>query len=74
VRLTLADGRVAEREEPVNRGNPDNPMAREDVEAKFRRNASRALSAAKQEAIVAAVAGLEAAPDASALVAALREG
>ncbi|MBI4252302.1 MAG: MmgE/PrpD family protein, partial [Candidatus Tectomicrobia bacterium] len=72
-RVRLSGGRTAGREEPVNWGNPENPMRREDVEAKFRRNASRALSAAKGEAIVAAVAGLEAAPGASALVAALKE-
>ena len=71
-RVRLTGGRTAEREEPVNWGNPENPMRREDVEAKFRRNASRALPPEKIEAAVGAVMGLDRAPDASALVAVLR--
>ena len=41
--MKLSDGRILEREEPINWGNPENPMEREDVEEKFRRNAGHAL-------------------------------
>ncbi|MEE9274792.1 MAG: MmgE/PrpD family protein, partial [bacterium] len=72
VRLTLADGRVFEREEPINRGNPENPMRREEVEEKFRRNAARALPPEKVEAAARAALALDDAPDAGDLMAACR--
>ena len=70
VRMTLRDGRVLAREEPVNWGNPENPMTWEDVEAKFRGNARRVLSESGVNAAVKAVLSFEAAPDASALMSA----
>ncbi len=70
VRMTLADGRVLSREEPVNWGNPENPMEWKDIEAKFRGNARRVLPESGVDAAVAAVLAFEAAPDASALMSA----
>ena len=70
VRMTLRDGRVLAREEPVNWGNPENPMTWDDVEAKFRGNARRVLSEIGVNAAVKTVLEFEAAPDASALMSA----
>lgn len=70
VRVPLRDGRVLAREEPVNWGNPENPMTWEDVEAKFRGNARRALSGNGVDAAVEAVLKFETAPDANALMSA----
>ena len=72
MRLTLADGRVFEREEPINRGNPENPMPQEEVEEKFRRNAARALPPEKVEAAARAALALDDAPDLGDLMAACR--
>ncbi len=68
VKIVLDDGRVLTREEPINWGNPENPMEWEDVEAKFRANALRVLPESGVDAAVEAVLGFEEAPDASALV------
>ena len=72
VKMTLKDGRVLERDEPVNWGNPENPMEWADVEAKFRGNARRVLPESKVDSAVEAVLGFEAAPDAGALMSACR--
>ena len=74
VRMTLRDGRVLERDEPINWGNPENPMEWPDVEAKFRGNAGRVLPERKVDAAVEAILAFEAAPDADALVNACKSG
>jgi len=62
--------REARHESP--RGSAERPMTREEVEAKFRGNASLALSGAEQQAVVDAVDGLGAGTGLDALAAALR--
>jgi 2-methylcitrate dehydratase PrpD len=59
VRIRLRDGRVLEAELPYQRGGPDNPMPRSEVLAKFRENASLALSDASREALASRVLALE---------------
>jgi 2-methylcitrate dehydratase PrpD len=44
VRIALRDGSVLEADFPYQRGGPDNPMSPDEVRAKFRENASLALS------------------------------
>jgi 2-methylcitrate dehydratase MmgE/PrpD-like protein len=61
LRLTLRDGRVLERDEPLNRGCAERPLSDDDVAAKFRRNAARALPDAQVEALLGAVQGIDAA-------------
>ncbi len=41
--VRLRDGRVVEARERVNRGSPENPLAAEEIRAKFRDNAGRVL-------------------------------
>jgi hypothetical protein len=72
--MTLADGRSFERDEPVNWGNPENPMKPEDVEKKFRRNAGRVMPEDKLGGIVSAVFNLDAEANAEKLVSACCEG
>ncbi len=74
VRMTLADGRSFERDEPVNWGNPENPMKREDVAGKFRRNAGRVMPEDKLGELVTAVFDLDTEASAEKLVAACCEG
>lgn len=62
------DGRKFERIEPYNRGSAENPMAADDVRAKFRENAARTLGAQTLDAIIAAADRLERAPQISSLV------
>lgn len=62
VTVRLHDGRSFEKREPVNRGHPDHPMAPAEVQAKFRDNASRTLSAIQVEAIIQMVERLEELP------------
>ena len=59
VRMKLSDGRILEREEPINWGNPENPMEKKDVEEKFRRNAEHALPPDGIQRIIDAVAHLD---------------
>lgn len=68
VRMTLRDGRVLSREEPINWGNPENPMEWADVEAKFRGNAGRVLSPDRVDAAVESTLAFDKAPDARALM------
>jgi 2-methylcitrate dehydratase PrpD len=72
LRVRLRDGRVLERDEPVNRGSFLRPLTDADVRDKFHRNAARALPAAQVEAVADAVDGLDRARDLSTLAAALR--
>ena len=61
--LTTADGRLLKAEVPIARGEPEIPLSREDVEAKFLDNARLALPPAGFEeqarAIVAEVRALD---------------
>lgn len=72
MRMTLRDGRVLERDEPLNRGSAERPLSDDEVGAKFRRNAARALPAEQVGALAAAVHGIDTAPNLRALAAALR--
>ena len=70
LRLTLRDGRMLERDEPINRGSAERPLSDADVAAKFRRNAARALPAEQIERLAAAVQNVDSAPSVRALAAA----
>ncbi len=72
LRVRLRDGRVLAHAEAVNRGSFLRPLGDDDVRAKFRANAARALPPAQVDAIAAAVDTLDRAPDVGALTAALR--
>src|SRR5262245_21095609 len=72
MRMTLRDGRVLERDEPLNRGSAERPLSDDEVGAKFRRNAARALPAEQVEALAAAVYGIDRAPNLREVAAALR--
>lgn len=71
VRMRLTDGRELTREEPVNRGHPERPLTREEVEAKFRANAARVLGPAQVDGVVEAAMGLGVGSGLSDLVGAL---
>jgi 2-methylcitrate dehydratase PrpD len=71
LRIRLRNGRVLEHHEPINRGSAERPLSEGEVQAKFRRNASRALAAEQVEAAIAAVAALEHQPSLMELAAAL---
>ena len=72
MRMVLRDGRVFERDEPFNRGSAERPLSDDEVRAKFRSNAGRALPAAQVEELAAAVMAIDRAPDVQALAAACR--
>jgi len=67
--LTLKDGREVRHLEPINRGNPDHPMAVAEVRAKFADNAAGALPADRIEKIFDAVDRLDEMPDVAGLAA-----
>jgi 2-methylcitrate dehydratase PrpD len=71
VEVLLRDGRRLVRQERVNRGADVRPLAREDVEAKFFDNATRAVPRAQAEAVREAVLTLDRAPGLDALCEAL---
>lgn len=73
VRITLADGRELVHDEPINRGHPDNPLSADEVQAKFRANAQRALSDGQVERAIEAVMTLDGDSTAAAVVTALVE-
>jgi 2-methylcitrate dehydratase PrpD len=68
VRIVMNGGAVFEAVEEHTRGSAENPMTREELLDKFERNAATVLSATQIRDLIAAVAGLEALPDASVLV------
>lgn len=72
VRLTLRDGRVLEHDEPLNRGSAERPLSDAEVGRKFRRNAARALPAARVDALLAAVQRIDRAPTVHELAACCR--
>jgi 2-methylcitrate dehydratase PrpD len=69
--INLKDGRVLKHSEPVNRGSRDNPLSPEDIIAKFRTTASRALPAERVEQAVAQALSLDSAASPLSLFAAV---
>ena len=67
VRIRLDNGAVLEENQPHPRGGLEDPLPPQEIEAKFRANASLRLSAAKADQIVAAVTRLEELPKISLL-------
>lgn len=67
LRVTLTDGRTVEYAEPVNRGGAERPLSVEEVRDKCRRNASRALSSDRIEALIDAVERVDRMPSLGAL-------
>jgi hypothetical protein len=59
VLVELADGRVLVHKEPINRGAAGRPISNEDIVAKYRDNAARAVDRAQADHILNAVLGLE---------------
>ena len=72
VRVELADGRVLEETQDAPRGGPERPLAPEELEAKFRANAARALPRAQVDALCAHLLAIDRAPDVAPVAAALR--
>jgi len=66
--VRLRDGRRLEAEEPFNRGSAENPLGRNDIVAKFRRNAGRALAASLVAAIEHRALTLATTPDVRSLL------
>ncbi|MEX0804122.1 MAG: MmgE/PrpD family protein [Candidatus Binatia bacterium] len=67
VRIRLDNGAVLEENQPHPRGGLEDPLPPQEIEAKFRANASLRLSAAQADQIVAAVTRLEELPKISLL-------
>lgn len=59
LRVTLADGRVIEHHEPVNRGHAERPLVNADVRDKFFENATLHFPRAHAQAICDAVLAME---------------
>lgn len=59
VRIRLRDGRVVEARAPDGRGGPEHPLHPDEVAAKFRDNASRALPAGRVHALERAALALD---------------
>ncbi len=62
VRIRLAGGQLLEADFPYQKGGPENPLSAEEVRAKFRGNATLALSAASVEALEEALLTLDEQP------------
>ncbi|MGH7388046.1 MAG: MmgE/PrpD family protein [Candidatus Rokuibacteriota bacterium] len=67
VTITLRDGRRLQRRVDEAKGQPQNPLKDDELDAKFRDCAARALPGARIEPLLAAVRGLETVPDVGAL-------
>jgi 2-methylcitrate dehydratase PrpD len=72
VRVELADGRVLEETQDAPRGGPERPLTPEELRAKFRANAARALPAAQVDRLLERLLGLAEAGDVAPIAAALR--
>lgn len=59
VRVELADGRILQHSEPINRGAEGRPISNADIVAKFHDNAARAVDRAHADHILNAVLGIE---------------
>lgn len=68
VKIVMKDGSVHETVEEHNRGSAANPMAVEDIVAKFDANAADVLNALQRRALVDGVLALPKAPDAARIV------
>jgi 2-methylcitrate dehydratase PrpD len=72
VRVELAGGRVLEETQDAPRGGPADPLALEELQAKFRANARRALPTTQVEALLAQLLAIARAADVAPTAAALR--
>ena len=65
LRVRLKDGRVVEEWQDHPRGGPDSPMSREEIESKFRGNASLVVSDDRASQVIRNVMGLDLEPNLS---------
>jgi 2-methylcitrate dehydratase PrpD len=72
VRVELADGRALEETQDAPRGGPEHPLAPEELRAKFRANAARALPAAQVDALAERLLAIDRANDVAPIAAAFR--
>jgi len=72
VRIELADGRILEEAQDAPRGGPEHPLAPEELQAKFRANAARALPAAQVGTLLERLLAIDQAGDVGSTAAALR--
>jgi 2-methylcitrate dehydratase PrpD len=63
LRIRLKDGRVVEEWQDHPRGGPDSPMARGEIESKFRGNASLVMSDDRSSHIIRTVLALDSEPN-----------
>src|SRR5262245_65806694 len=68
LRVRLTDGRVVEEWQDHPRGGPGSPMGRDEIEAKFRGNASLVMSDDRAARVIRDVQALAAAPNLEALM------
>ena len=72
VRVELGDGRVFEETQDAPRGGPEHPLPLEELRAKFRANALRALPAAQVDLLLERLLAIEGVEDVAPVVARLR--
>ena len=72
VRVELHDGRVLEETQDAPRGGPERPLPPEELQAKFRANAGRALPAAQVDGLLAGLLALDTAADVAPILGGLR--
>jgi 2-methylcitrate dehydratase PrpD len=59
LRIALADGRIEEWDEPVNRGSAERPLEKSKVREKFRQNARLSLADERIEPLLSAIENVE---------------
>jgi 2-methylcitrate dehydratase PrpD len=72
VRVELQDGRVLEETQDAPRGGPEHPLPPEELRAKFRANAVRALPAAQVDGLLERLLAIDRATDVASIVGGLR--
>ncbi len=72
VRVELQDGRVLEEAQDAPRGGPEHPLRAEELRAKFRANAVRALPAAQVDGLLARLLAIDRVTDVAPIVGGLR--
>ena len=72
VRVELQDGRVLEETQDAPRGGPEHPLPPEELRAKFRANAVRALPAAQVDGLLDRLLAIDRATDVASIVGGLR--
>jgi 2-methylcitrate dehydratase PrpD len=72
VRVELVDGRVFEETQDAPRGGPEHPLPLEELRAKFRANALRALPAAQVDLLLERLLAIEGVEDVAPIAARLR--